>query len=139
MVKKTSEEIRQGYRERLILPEFCEEDIVFSTKAGLRVAEGYIRVVLGDRGPYIEFEDAMMTTSPDIFIPYDKKYRIKNALCYYIEYRTNDDAYVKIYRQKKLVGYADYQIGFWYISPFDLTSDKYPELVKKLEKGSKDA
>jgi hypothetical protein len=133
MAKKTSEEIRQGYRERLILPEFCEEDIVFSTKSGLRIAEGYVRVVVGDRGPYIEFDDFMMKFPRNIMIPQDQMYRIRNALCYYIEYRTTDESYVKIYKQKKLVKYADYQIGFWYISPFDLISDKYPELIKKLE------
>lgn len=134
MVKKTSEEIKQGYRGRLILPEFCNENIVFYTKSGLKVAEGYERVVIGDRGPYIEFDDFMVASSVHNFmIPSNQAYRITNALCYYVEYRTADESYVKIYKQKKLVKYADYQIGFWYISPFDLTSDKYSELIKKLE------
>jgi len=130
---KTSEEIRQGYRERLILPEFCEEEITFSTKGGLKVAQNYVRVVIGDRGPYIEFDGSMMTTSPDIYIPHDQLWRIKNVMCFYIEYRTNDKHYVKVYKQKKLVKYADYQVGLWYVSPFELTSDKYPELVRKLK------
>jgi len=131
MARKTSEEIRRGYRERLILPEFCEESVTFFTKSGLKVAQEYVRVVIGDRGPYIEFADEMMTTSPDIYIPQDQVWRIKNALCFYIEYRTNDNCFVKIYKQKKPVSYADYKTGLWYISPFDLVSDKYPQLVRE--------
>ena len=65
-MKKTSEEIRQGYRDRLILPELPDEDeeieeIIFYTKSGLEVARWYERVVIGDRGPYIEFQGEMLT------------------------------------------------------------------------------
>lgn len=128
---KTKEEIRQGYRERLILPEFCEKGVEFMTPSGLNIAHNYVRVVIGDRGPYIEFTDEMMGSG--IHIPHEQKWRIKNPLCFYIEYRTMDDCCVKIYKQKKVVKYADYQVGLWYISPFDLTSDKYPELIRKLK------
>lgn len=128
-MKKTSEEIQSGYRKRLIIPEFCEEDITFYSPSGLKVACGYIRVVIGDRGPYIEFSDEMMGSSPDIYIPHEQKWRIKNPLCFYVEWRTNDENYIKIYEQKRTVKYADYQTGLWYISPFDLISDKYPILI----------
>lgn len=127
-MKKSSEEIREGYRNRLILPEFCEEEITFFTKGGLMVAQNYVRVVIGDRGPYIEFNNSMMGSG--IFIPDDQIWRCKNTNCFYIEYRTIDECNVKIYKQKKQVSYADYQIGLWYISPFDLVSDKHPILIR---------
>jgi hypothetical protein len=129
-VKKTSEQIREGYRQRLILPEEPDEnEIIFYTKSGLEVARSYERVVIGDRGPYIEFHGEMLTKD-GIYIPKDQEWRIKNALCYYVEWRTKDKCFVKIYNQKRLVKYADYKIGCWYISPFELTSGLYPELVR---------
>ena len=126
-----SERIRQGYRDRLILPEFCKEEIDFFTESGLKIATNYIRVVIGDRGPYIEFTDDMIEES-NIYLPQDKLWRVKNALCYYIEYRSNDEQNIMIYKQKKTVKYADYKIGLWYISPFLLITGKYSMLVKKL-------
>lgn len=130
-MKKTSEQIRQGYRGRLLLPEeIGNDEIIFYTKSGLEVAHGYERVVIGDRGPYIEFHGEMLNND-GIYIPEHQKWRIKNPLCYYVEWRTKDNCYVKIYNQKRTVKYADYKIGCWYISPFDLTSDKYSILIEK--------
>lgn len=131
-IKKTSEEIRQEYRDRLILPEICKENIIFYTQGGLEIAHNYKRVVVGDRGPYIEFEEDMMIL-PNIRILEAQRWRLWNALCFYIDYRSNDECFVKIYKQKRPVTYADYKIGLWYISPFDLKSDKYEKLVKEIK------
>jgi hypothetical protein len=130
---KKSEVIRQEYRQRLVLPEEPPEDeIIFYTKSGFEVAKWYERVVIGDRGPYIEFCGEMLTKD-GIYIPEDQIWRIKNALCYYVEWRTKDESYVKIYNQKKTVKYADYKVGMWYISPFELTSNIYSTLIKPRE------
>jgi len=131
---KTSEEIKEGYRQRLILPEFPLDGnlIEFKTKSGTVVAKGYERVVIGDRGPYVEFSPSQIVKlSWDM--PDDQKWRI-GGRCYYIEVRSNDKAFVKMYYQKAMVDYADYKVGMWYISPFDLTTDQYPVLVALLEK-----
>ena len=131
---KTSEEIREGYRQRLILPEFPPdgETVVFRTKSGTVVAEGYERVVIGDRGPYVEFSPSHMVM--EVFhIPDAQRWRVSGR-CYYIECRTNDEANVKAYRQKATVGYADYKIGMWYISPFDLATDQWSVLIEPLRK-----
>jgi hypothetical protein len=126
--------VKNKYRQRLILPEEPPEDeVIFYTKSGFEVARWYERVVIGARGPYIEFCGEMLTKD-GIHIPKEQEWRIKNGLCYYVEWRTNDECYVKIYNQKRIVDYADYQVGMWYVSPFDLTSNLYPELIKKLEK-----
>ena len=35
-------------------------------------------------------------------------------------WRTKDQSNVKVYDQKRTVEYADYEVGLFYISPFDL-------------------
>lgn len=121
---------KTNYKERLILPEEPPEDeVIFYTKCQFEVARHYERVVIGERGPYVEFYGEMLTKD-GIFIPENEKWRITNENCYYVEWRTKDKSYTKIYNQKKVVDYADYKIGRWYISVFDLTSNLYPELIK---------
>lgn len=94
------------------------------------VAVGYERVVIGDRGPYVEF-----TISEIIFENFKK---INNpSHKYYIEYRSNCESNVKLYFQLLPVNYADYKIGVCYISPFDLVSDKYPILITPLDRKKK--
>jgi len=116
------------------LPEFPPEGepIEFRTKSGTFIAVGYERVVIGDRGPYIEFSPKHLSKY-DWDIPDNQKWRI-GGQCYYVEARTADDANVKMYYQKATVDYADYKIGMWYISPFDLTTDQWPVLVEPLER-----
>ena len=132
-MRKTSEEIRAGYRQRLILPEEPgETEVVFYTHSGFEVARWYERVVIGDRGPYIEFCGEMLTKH-GIYVPVDQEWRLRSNSCYYVEWRTKDESRVKIYNQVRPVGYADYKVGMWYISPFELTSNLYPALVRGLD------
>lgn len=130
---KTSGEIREGYRQRLILPEFPPdgEPVGFRTKSGTLIAVGYQRVVIGDRGPYVEFAPSHIMKE-GWSIPKDQQWRI-HGRCYYVEGRTTDESNVKMYYQKATVGYADYKVGMWYISPFDLATDRWPLLVEPLE------
>jgi hypothetical protein len=137
-MRKTSEEIREGYRQRLILPEFPDGDsIEFKTKSGTVVARGYERIVVGDRGPYIEFSENQMTKD-NLEIPKDQEWRLHwvefdpNKCCYYWEFRSVDKARVKVYFQRRTVDYADYRVGMYYISPFELVTDRYPVLVRPL-------
>jgi len=44
---------------------------------------------------------------------------------------------VKIYDQKRTVDYADYKVGLFYISPFDLCVEKEPVITKLEKKKSK--
>lgn len=120
----------QDYVKRMILPLEGFDDIRFSTKSGLEVATGYIRVVIGERGPYIEFEQHQILTENFHLID-DPKH------IYYTEYRSNDNCNVKLYCQILYVTYANYKPRKLYISPFDLTSDKYPILITPLEKKKK--
>lgn len=109
--------MKKTYEERLKVP-IGKTTLDLFTKSGLKVATGYERIVIGGRGPYIEFSDEQVLQE-NIMVPEDQRWRFTNLNSYYNEYRTVQDN-VKIYHQKKTVDYADYKIGMWYISPFDL-------------------
>lgn len=109
-----------NYRDRL----FIEADkgsliLEFFTSENLLVAEGYQRIVIGERGPYIEFKNSMMKMN-NLHVPKEQEYRLTDQRVYYVEFRTNDKSNVKVYFQRRTVKYADYRIGFFYVSPFEL-------------------
>lgn len=120
----------QDYENRLKLPITGKSDIILFTRSSYVVSTtGYNRIVIGKRGPYIEFDNIDEVVR---YIPEDQKWRLKSNMAYYIEYRTNEDN-VKIYHQLKTVDYADYVVGKYYISPFDLyTYDGV--VIEKLKK-----
>jgi len=91
----------------------------FYSHSGLILAKGYKRIVYGNRGPYIEFEDKYIKFD-NIYIPNNANWRLNSNKSFYIEYRSKCESFVKIYFQKKLVSYANYKIGKYYISPYEL-------------------
>jgi hypothetical protein len=93
-------------------------DFLYTTTA-LKVSEGFERIVIGKRGPYVEFQTGQLCLD-NLHIPKQCQYRVNSSQVYYTEHRTKDEAFVKVYHQKKEVAYADYKIGLWYISPSDL-------------------
>ena len=103
------------------------------TKDGTQVATGFRRIVHGGRGAYVEFLDEQMVKD-NIYIPDTAQWRINPnypafAQCYYVEYWVKQEK-VKVYFQKKIVDYADYVVGRWYISPtklndFEVTGKTY--------------
>ena len=98
----------------------------------MHVATGYTRVVIGGRGPYIEFLPGHLIWD-NLRIPDEEKYRTEHPWVdrvYYFEWRTKDESKVKIYDQKKTVDYADYKVGLIYISPFDLFVEGEPVITK---------
>ena len=115
-----------SYEKRLKIPLTGDTTTLFTTKFGLLVSDlmspGYTRIVIGKRGPYIEFAPAQIE-GEHLHIPADQKYRLTDKRIYYVELRTIDKCNVKVYHQYKTVAYADYKIGYVYISPFDLLAD----------------
>lgn len=99
------------YETRLSIPIEGDWATEFFTKSGLPVACGYTRVVIGDRGPYVEFEGSRMVMESLREMP--------GGHYYYVELRTLRDN-VKVYAQAHRVDYADYEPGMFYVSPFDL-------------------
>lgn len=134
-MSRTLIEVQEHYRSRLVLPEHSEGDsLEFRTQSGLTIARGYERVVLGGRGPYVEFLTEHMIQD-SLFIPESARWRLDPSWtlrCYYWELRTRDECRVKIYYQRRTVDYADYRIGCWYVSPFELVTDRHDELVRPL-------
>lgn len=98
------------------------KDLEFYSSSEL-IAKGYNRIVIGKRGPYVEFEKQNFLDFKKLVIPETEKWRLKrNSFVYYIEYRIYPEK-IKVYFQKRVVDYADYKIGKFYISPFDLYLD----------------
>lgn len=114
------------------LPEKGNPSTVFCTPAGTLFAQGYVRVVYGDHGPYIEFEKSQVCAG------LRRKFnREPPADAYYDWLEPVDGSGVKVYDQRRDVkqlanppaggyrgnraeGYADYRPGFIYVSPWEL-------------------
>ena len=113
------------YSKRIAIP-LEGQKLALHSSTGVPLARAYTRIVIGGRGPYVEFsEDQLVMESFEI--PKELEYRLTSEVVYYVEYRSKDDAYVKLYHQTKTVAYADYFIDMFYISPFDLfTEDGLP-------------
>jgi hypothetical protein len=110
------------YQERLRIPLEGNDHTRFETRTGLHVATGYTRIAIGGRGPYIEFLPGHLIWD-NLHVPDDENYRLDHPWkdrVYYVEWRTNDESNVKVYEQKRTVDYANYKVGLFYISPFDL-------------------
>lgn len=112
----------KSYAKRLRIPLEGRYKLNLYTRTGQLITQGYERVVIGKRGPYVEFKEPQIILSA-FHIPEEERYRLTNGVSFYVEYRSNDDSYVKLYFQKRKVAYADYRIGMYYISPFDLFMD----------------
>ena len=95
------------------LPEFGEDITVkFTTPGGYTIAEGYTRIVYGDRGPYVEFNPEQIEWGNFM------RGRKRKPCHYYLQWFSPDG--VMIYDQLKTVKYADYLLGMVYVSPYEV-------------------
>jgi hypothetical protein len=99
------------------------------TNSAYPISKGFNRVVFGDRGPYVEILDTQIIMT-NIHIPITQLYRLTDLRIYYVEFRSNDVANIKIYYQIKTVAYADYKIGHFYVDVFDLCLESGIRIVK---------
>ena len=121
--KEVSEKYRQFYIDNL--PEGLSierSDTVLCTKTGTVVCNGYTRIVVGDYGAFIEFDEEQANLDKYIIAP-GQEYRVNNPRysknVKYIWMTIPDGSNIKIYKQKKKVAYADYKSGMFYISPHE--------------------
>ena len=112
MARSTSSPSSSDYASRLSVPLEGDRETEFFTKSGIKLAQGYKRIVVGDRGPYVEFP-------LEWFDPCVIRATFTQHF-YYIELRSSPPDNVKIYVQLERVGYADYVPGMCYVSPFEL-------------------
>ena len=85
-------------------------------KDGMLLSNGFVRIVHGDRGDYVEIHSDQMCVD-NLLIPDDQQWRVDSNVAYYIEYRTMSPGDVKVYLQKRPVEYAGYVVGMYYVSP----------------------
>lgn len=129
-------EDKRKVESQLHLAEQGNEDIEFFTRKGNLFAKGYVRIVYGDHGPYVEFEQRQ------IIIGLQSKFPNPPPTTAYYEWlQPTDGSGVKVYDQKRDVkkvpfapkgghrefraeGYADYQPGMIYVNPFELKTGK---------------
>lgn len=121
--KEVSEKYRQFYIDNL--PEGLSierSDTVLCTKTGTVVCNGYTRIVVGDYGAFIEFDEEQANLDEYIIAP-GQEYRVNNPRysknVKYIWMTIPDGSNIKIYKQKKKVAYADYKSGMFYVSPHE--------------------
>ena len=105
------------------------QKIPFFSESKLPLTYSYNRIVIGGRGPYVEFTKDQIVWD-NFYIPNSELFRINSNSVYYNEYRSKDKAYVKLYEQKQLVKYADYKIGMYYISPYDLYFESGARIIE---------
>lgn len=122
---------RRSYSERLLIQIDGNTKTDFYTHSDLLIANGYSRIVIGGRGPYIEFLSDQICHD-HIYVPNDQKHRIGNDAFFYDEYRSHCESNVKIYHQKNTVGYADYVVGRWYVDPNLLCTLDHDKLLLDL-------
>jgi hypothetical protein len=95
-------------------------------KDGTLFARGFIRVVHGGRGDYVEFE------KENIIIPllslYNNDISKQTQFYYYWLYPVGHRE-IKVYFQQRVVKYADYKTGLYYVSPDLFSNFKDPEKI----------
>lgn len=146
-VSQIDSENRKRDAERIALTLGLSEEgdptTEFFTMHGTLIAKGYLRIVYGDHGPYIEFLPSQMVRDA---------WRLsakKGPMAWYDECQPKDGANCKLYVQKRDVkmlpnpprgkysannnrrnGYADYRVGRLYISPDDITLAARPPAIQ---------
>jgi hypothetical protein len=117
-------DIRAMYRR--YLPEWCCEtgaDELLATQTGMPVAAGYLRIVIGDYGAFVEFSP-QQAIRENLKVQPGQGYRLTDAhyaaRCKYDWLTARDTSGCKIYYQRRTVPYADYRPGLLYISPYEV-------------------
>ena len=96
---------REQVRQRLNIPETNGHNIWLHDAGGL-VLEGYERVVIGDRGAYIEFRDPSCQLLDGAVLVEDRPTH------QHLQTTTG----TKVYWQKKTKPYADYRVDAFYVA-----------------------
>jgi hypothetical protein len=145
-------EDKQELEAKIGLAEFGDEETEFYLPDGSLFAKGYVRVVYGDHGPYVEFDKthlrATLRSKFGNAVDYDNL-PDTNHRYYYFWLVPNNNLQVKVYLQIKPVsnlpnapkredgkksnfnreeGYADYKRGMFYVDPYQIQVRKANEV-----------
>lgn len=111
------------YKSRLSIALTGDSVTRFFTGSGAQLAVGYSRVVVGGRGPYVEFEKRHIASVA---------LRLVDAPHYYYDELRSVADNVKVYLQRRPVTYADYVVGMLYASPFELFDESGAVIIEPL-------
>jgi len=106
---------KQKFEAALKIP-IMGDDRQFYSHDDLLLFNGYTRVVIGERGAYIEF-DRSQFVEDNSHIEDEDRWRLDSDIAYYVVRRSNCSSNVFIYDQLRTVAYADYKIGMLYVHP----------------------
>jgi hypothetical protein len=120
-----SHALTTDYKRRMLISLNGDTSMRLFTSGGLLLAVGYKRIEFGNRGPYVEIGQEQIQRA--------NIHKAKESHYYYDEFRSNCEANVKVYLQRKRVDYADYRIGMYYVSPFDLRDKNGMTVIDPLE------
>ena len=113
-----SEKVREIYKNSLKISDE-DKDKTLYTKSGKLLSGGFMCIVVGDYGAFIEISPEQIMTSSlqqiELWRTEPKYSHVK-----YLAYTHKDDNSVYIYKQKSKVAYADYKPNMYYISPFEV-------------------
>lgn len=108
------------FRKHIYLPLDGNNTTEFYNSDNTLVAKGYTRIVVGDYGPYVEFNKHQVNLEQikNRWTTNDLTKKIK-----YIWMQTQDTVRTKVFKQVDTVPYADYKVGRYYVDPSDLRTD----------------
>jgi hypothetical protein len=116
-----SSKARAYYRDNL--PDWVGDKQALETGRGVLLCTSFERVVVGDYGAFIEIRsdlinaDQVCMQKGQEFRRDDPKYR-DNVKYLWLTLRS--DGSLKLYQQQRPVSYADYRLGSYYVSVFDV-------------------
>lgn len=125
-------EAREFYKANL--PEgFCLDggDVAVYSPSGLKIAEGYSRIVIGDYGALVEILPEQVVHE-NVRVKPGQEYRDTNpkysGSVTFSWLTAKDDSDIKIQFQKKTVGHTDMVPGRYYVSVLECAPGKVQEL-----------
>jgi len=126
--KVESQIIREHYKNqfelKFVLPHSNYNGNILDLNTNIKIANGYERIIIGDYGIYLEINSDQIEFN-NIYIKQNQGWRVnsekfKSVKYYWYEVAKNS---AKIYYQIGLVKYADYKIGYYYVSPDEVRLD----------------
>ena len=111
-----SNRARKFYEDNLP-DEFYLDEHLF-TKSGELLAVIPNRLVIGDYGAFVEINPNDIMTQ--LYVPKGQEFRLKPDFKGKYQWYTTKQGDCKIYKQVRPVKYADYKVGMYYISPYEI-------------------
>ena len=133
-ILKLQMELAEIYKYKEHLSLAGARDSLYSNN-GLILSNGYDRIVIGDYGAFIEIS-ALDIVLDHITVQQGQEFRIsdpqfKDRVKYHW-LTAKDNSHCKIYFQQRTVDYADYKPGFYYISPYEVKTERELSLNDKV-------